>query len=205
MILEAYGFRINFKTLKFQQTGIISLNGEPKTVNLTMNNVKKNVNLPVRMTKLLPGYFEIILQKDGYVPWIKMEKLEAGQAINENEILLFLDAPKVTKLPENKAQNERIEKTFKEGNPNLIIKENEIWLNKKLVTRFSQPIIGAMIMRDFEHIIFQIGKEIRVIESDGSNNTKLIDLPSANPASFTVVGPKLVYVIDDVLYEAEIR
>lgn len=57
--------------------------------------------------------------------------------------------------------------------------ENEI----KNITRFSQPVKNVQWAKDYEHVLFTIGSEVKVIELDHRNNRSLMDIIRLNTDS----------------------
>jgi hypothetical protein len=94
------------------------------------------------------------------------------------------------------------------NNSGLTNQGYEIWNNNTLITRFSEPVSKAIwYTSDQDHIVFQQGNEIRVIELSGSNDTLLVTLSSGNPASFILndKGDRLYFKDGDSYKVAEIR
>jgi len=63
----------------------------------------------------------------------------------------------------------------------------EIWLyfpnnpekeRNKIIARFAKELKKVMFYPDFQHIMFVTDNELRIIEITGTNNIKLLGLPS---------------------------
>ncbi|OQA02788.1 MAG: hypothetical protein BWY68_00917 [bacterium ADurb.Bin400] len=76
-----------------------------------------------------------------------------------------------------------------------------------MVARFSKPVIRAMWYPDLEHIVYQQGKQIRVMEKTGLNDTLLVELSSDSPTVFTIgnKGQELYYADNGEYYWTNIK
>lgn len=211
LVLEAYGYKIDQKNWRLEATGTIVVDGLPRTAELTVNNELRREDLPIKLAKLLPGSYEISLAQNGYQTWSKTFRLEGGQAIEAKRVLLFFSEPKIAETTRN-ITVEELQKNFASQSQLVKIQDNELWYNDKLVTRFSTAPAGAILTNERNHIIFQLGREIRVMDIDGTNNFKLITLPDESAVAFALFADnftldldKLVWAAGDKIYEAEIR
>ncbi len=205
LVFEAYGYRFNRQNWTLEPTGVIYIDGQPRHVDITVNGkTPRDTVLPVRFSKLLPGQYDIVLASPERQTWSKSFALSGGQAIEAKHIQLYLTAPKPAKS-ERKLTIEELQKDFKSQKGNLEIKNNEIWFNEKLMTRFGEKISGAILVNNRSNIIFQLGEEIRVMDIDGTNNVKLITLPVREDVAFALYADILVYAAGGEIFEAEIK
>ncbi|MEI6040566.1 MAG: PEGA domain-containing protein [Candidatus Berkelbacteria bacterium] len=204
VLYEANGYRLDKTTMKLEQTGLVAIDGLPKQVNIDVNNTRMKDVLPFKMSKALPGTYVVKISKDGYSNWTKTIKVIGGQAIDFKKVYLYITNPQIIESNRN-TNAEAIKNDAKNEANDLLIINNEIWYKKLLVTRFSDTPKSAILTDDREHIIFQLGKELRVIELDGANNTKLFDFPTNDPYVFAMYQDKIVYAANDKIYEAKIR
>lgn len=204
ILTEATGYRINWQTYHLEMTGLISLDGIPKDVEIKVNGKTHPGGLPIKLTKILPGQYEIIITKKDYSPWSKLYNVAGGQAYEDKKIYLFVSKPIVKETIAY--TKEQITDNFKSQTGRLTTLNNEIWYKNELVSRFSNVLHGAILANDRNHIYFQLGNELRVIELDGKNNTKLLDLPVSEEMIFSLIGDdKIVYIHQDKIYEILIR
>src|SRR3990167_6763982 len=89
ILLKANGYQLNYKNWRIVQTGMIILDGEPRAVQVTINGQKRG-NLPLKLTNLSPGNFEVTISVDNYSPWQRIISVEPGKAVNFQDIILFL-------------------------------------------------------------------------------------------------------------------
>lgn len=181
LLVVANGYRLNIKTWQFEKTGIISLKGELAGAEIFLNGkesmAKKNL---VEFRDLFPGKYEIKIGRTSYQSWQKNVNIEPGKVVKEKEIILFYEKPKIEIL--EGAEKENYQKKFDNidvKNFGLELLDSEIWFENKLVTRFFQPVNSIFLFPDRNHIVFQIGADIRIIEIDGGNDTKLIELENS--------------------------
>lgn len=191
LILEANGYRLNRQNFSVQKTCLIMLEGTPREVTVKINDENKTVTLPTRFSKLFPGRYEIEITKDGYQSWTKSVVLAGGQAVEYNNIFLISQEPVITKLDLAKYTETRLTNEYNNQSSAFQLKDNEIWYRSKLVTRFADPVYAAVLMRDSNHIIFQVKDEVRIIEIDGTNNNLIYKLKMLDKAIFSVNGSNL--------------
>jgi hypothetical protein len=205
ILYEANGYRLDKTNWHLELTGLISLDGQPKQVDaITINGKNVATNLPYKTKKLLPGFYDIAASKNGYTTWNKTIYLNGGQAYEDKKMFLFLTKP-VLEVTTKNMTIESLTNDAKNQASIVTIKENEIWYDEELVTRFSDTPKSAILADDKLHVFFQLGSELRVIELDGSNNTKLFDLPDTETYIFTQNNDHVYYIDKEKIYEAEIR
>jgi hypothetical protein len=189
----ANGYIINLKSKSVLKTGMIYLKTDPRDVQIYLNNEFNSSKSPTKISNLTAGRYDIKISKDKYQDWQKTLTVEEGLVNIEDNVVLFLkDAVNYPvsddeKNAFNKLPNQLLTSDVK------IIDNSEIWVpdpdnagQEKLVTRLSTPIKSAIYYSDKQHILFQIKNEIHVVDLDGSNNIKLIELPSEDTATFFV-------------------
>lgn len=213
LILIANGYKINFQAKKIQKTGMIYLKSLPREVTIYLNGQEKANHTPARFSDLSPGRYDIEINKDNYHHWQKTLIVEPGLVSVEDSVVLFLNKPEFLDITEEE------KKDFKKLpnkllNTDLQIRDSsEIWIrsangeNDFLVTRLSQPIKKVAYYSDKKHLLFQVEKEIKVIDLDGSNNIKLVEFSSEDPTEFFVddKGEILFYQDGEEIKKARIR
>lgn len=204
VLTEATGYRVNWKTLKLEMSGLISLEGQPRDVKINVNGKNYEGGLPFKLAKILPGQYEVTISRENYSDWSKLYNVAGGQAYEDKKIILYFKSPTVNQVTHYTM--ERILDDYKNQSSKLIVSNNEIWYKDELVSRFTGSVYSAVLANDKHHIYFQLANEIRVIELDGKNNTKLLELPISSEIVFTLIGDdKIVYIYQDKFYEVLIR
>ncbi|MCX6806775.1 MAG: PEGA domain-containing protein [Candidatus Berkelbacteria bacterium] len=208
LIIVASGYSFNYKAKTIEKTGMIIINSDPKEASVYLNNTFK-AKTNVKFSYLVPGLYDIRVEKEGYQTWEKTKKLSGGQAIKEI-VTLFYSEPKASEataneidqiakkdsalvannnFPQDLPQNAKDSSFSKNKKALLYRSDNEIWLyypdrpekdRNEIVARFSKNITKVGFLPDYEHIIFIIDKELRIIEFDGTNNLKLANLKEDN-------------------------
>lgn len=188
IVFYAQGYKFNFQTFSLVKTGLLYLDADTDATNIYINGELSSDKNPFTKN-LLPGYYNISLQKPGFVSWDRNIKIEAEIVANFNKIILFRENVSPVLLNDEKKislLNTPSDILAVNADKSLLHNDYEIWTNDQLVTRFSQPISGVSWYPDLEHIIFQQGNQIRVIEKDGQNDTLLVTLSTTSPVNFVI-------------------
>jgi hypothetical protein len=204
ILYEANGYRLNRNTWRLELAGLISIDGLPKSATIKINNKIVAKALPFKIAKALPGTYLLSVSRDGYSTWSKTIEVTAGQAYQDKYVYLYLAAPQIQPTSRN-ITSDQIKSDAQNELSSLQIINDEIWYQKKLVTRFSSVPSGAILTDDKDHIIFQLGQELRVMDLDSSNNIKLFSLPSADPTVFALYSDKIIFASQDKIFEVKIR
>lgn len=95
----ALGYRFDFSSKRFIATGMLMIRTEPKDADIYLNGKKIKEQSPVTIRFLLPGEYNVKLEKAGYRPWGKNFSIIAQQvtlaSINNEKIALFLETPQL--------------------------------------------------------------------------------------------------------------
>lgn len=203
-LIWTQGYRINWQSGTIQQTGLMYLRSQPKDAMVTLNGRVVGLQTPLRLSFLLPQTYEAEITKPTYTSWQKLIRIEPGQAKIFEDIILYLAQPvEKSILPDDQTKIN----TYT-PDPRVVINGGELWYNTQFVSRFSIPILAADLMPDHQHIIYQRGSDIRVIEIDGGNDTLLLSISSEGQARFMMQsnGTEIVVKkIDGTLKKFQIR
>lgn len=205
VIASANGYLFNPGSFSFEQTGIINLEVEPSLVDVSVNGKKKSYAKDyINLVYLLPGTYEVEVEKAGYFTWSKIFHLTGGEAVVNPWVTLFLSDSQGGPASSDQAAKLESDSAVKPVYPDLDVRGNELWVKPiirtypvaiagdthELIGRYSQPISRAIWYsgrsRLRTHIIFQIGDEIRVIDRDGSNDHVLTKLGQPANTVFTI-------------------
>ena len=210
ILFYAEGYRLNLKNFKLTKVGILYLVSDPKDGHIHLNSEVLNETSPYKAS-LDPGTYYVKIEKDGYVTWFRNVRIESEKVTEYESIKLYknniepqdLNDPSKIELL-NAPDDSLASKTA--GNP-LIDNGYEIWQNGKLVTRFSTLISSVKWYSDREHIAYQQGSEIRIIEKDGQNDTLLAKLSSVNIERyvFSAKGDEIYFTDQGKYKSAKIR
>ncbi len=187
LILIANGYKINWNNFKIQKTGMIFLRSNPKDPEIWVNNELVGTRTPFKHSEILPGKYDVKLVKFGYVDWHYTFNVEPGMVSANEYIRMFLSDPlQVEPTTQEIASLDKLSESW-EAKGLEIKNQNEIWFNDVFITRFSDEVKNLCWHSDLKHIFFQINNEIRVMEPDGANNTKLVNLESDEMAVFVPI------------------
>jgi len=190
ILFYANGYRLNLKNFKVIKTGLIylDLDSNIDEVLLSIDGKEENVKLPYSLN-VNPKNYDIKIKKEGYQDWQVNAKIESEKVTEYRSIILFkskIDSQDLTDTEKISLLNKPKEDLVKSYNSqNLHDNGYEIWQNNILVTRFSSYICSTRWYKDNNHIVFQQGNEIRIIEKTGQNDTLLVKLSSFNAEKFT--------------------
>lgn len=195
-IVKSMGLEFDYKNFSFKTTGIIYVasSQEKVTAKVELENYRTKYKLPTTFDRLKSGYYKVNVSKKNYHTWKKQFLVESNQVSAWENILLI----KEKIIPTLATEEEKALLAHFAGEPldkTIAIKNNELYLNKKLVTRFSQDIKNAIWFPDGAHIVYQIDSAINIIESDGANNIKLVKLKNSDLSVFRLLnkGQELLY------------
>lgn len=209
LVFYSQGYKINWKNFKVIKTGMVLLFSDPKPDEIVLNG--KDYGDSSQFSKTLdPGYYDISIKKERYQDWQRTIYIAPEQLYAFKNITLFLREPKISDLAEQSkidylnSPNSYLAENY---NNDLSFNQYEIWVNNRIITRFSSPISAPVWYPDNDHVVYQIKNEIRVIEITGFNDELLVTLSTDTPTKF-IVGNKgrELYFLDNGQYKvARIR
>ena len=210
VLFYAQGNRFDFKTFQTIKTGQISIEYLPRDSQIYIND--KRVEVAKSFAKnLSPGWYLFKVAKEGYTPW-QVNLNIASRSVNiYKNVMLFKSSPQIEVLTDQRkisTLSGPSDQLASRGDKNgLFANGFEIWLDQKIVARFSTQINQVVWYSDRAHILYQQGKEIRVIEKNGMNDTLLATLSKETPTRFAVSSDGVeLYFLDDNTYKvARIR
>lgn len=93
LVLYTQGYRVDLPTLRLVETGGIDLNIRPINTRISLNGeLEQETNFLFRdavFRNIIPGNYEITIEKDEYQTWQKILSVEAGQVNKVGNIRLF--------------------------------------------------------------------------------------------------------------------
>lgn len=190
LIFYSQGWRINFKTLKIYKTGLFLFNSSPIPEKIYIGN-KEFKGKKEFTQNLIPGSYKVRAVKNGYVEWNREIVIYPEMVSYYENILLFKQNTETEKLTDQSKidfLNTPDTILIENAKDKLAFNKYEIWTENRLITRFSEPINNVKWYPDMQHIIFQQGNEIRIIDNNGFNNTLLVKLSSTEQTRFQIGG-----------------
>lgn len=192
LIILAAGYRLNLEKRRLQKTALIVIKSIPRDAVVYINGKVIAEKTPIRKSSLLPGLYEVKIEKPGHQAWQRSLNLDEGLAYDLTNVILFLKDPQVEAAAD---QNPSLPKF--ENDPDLFFSNGEIWFKDRLVTRLSSDIKNAVVHPGRGHIAFQVDGEIRILEISGTNNALLVKLGSSEKADFGFQDNDTLIFIDD--------
>lgn len=214
VLFFAEGYRFNMKNFKIIKTGVASFSAYPRDSKIYLNNKLfyggSKFNTSAHSVNLTSGYYTARVERDGYTTWNITFKIEPGIVSDFGSIVLFkneITPEKLTDQSKINTLNVPVDTLATRNTSNPINSGSEIWLNNKLVTRFSAPVISTKWYSDQKHILYQIDNQIRIMDVDGSNNVLLVTLKNNSSTNYFVNyrGDELYYVDNNEYMLAKIR
>lgn len=198
LILLANGYKINPQSHKLEKTGMIYLESTPKDVTVYINGLLKSTETPHKHAEIFPGRYDIKIIKPNFYDWQETLWVNPEQVTERKYIVLFYKESQKIELTNEEKNN--YQKQFDLVNlllnKNLFIKENnEIWFGDIFITRLSQNIKKAVWYFDKKHILYQVEKNINIMDVNGTNIISLVELNNDKTTSFFSEdgGESLVY------------
>lgn len=89
VILYTIGYRYDLTTGIVRETGVLSVDVEPDDAKIFLDAVEIKKRIPIRLTDLIPGTYQLSIQKDSYHAWNKEILVESKQTTYIRDITLF--------------------------------------------------------------------------------------------------------------------
>lgn len=101
IVFYVRGLTPNFKEQTYEETGIITVQSDPKNAKILINDEIKDTT-PNSLRFIKPAEYNIKLQKDGYFSWEKRLTVKPGKVTwlqsGVNSVTLFLNKPETTQV-----------------------------------------------------------------------------------------------------------
>ncbi|MDO8558100.1 MAG: PEGA domain-containing protein [bacterium] len=101
LVLFARGYRFDFVKKKFVATGAIFIKSDPEGAIISVNGIKRGytpgvfgdvLTKPSLISNILPGEYDVRVEKLGYVPWVKKLTVRPRQVTEARSIFLFAES-----------------------------------------------------------------------------------------------------------------
>lgn len=90
VVLYTAGYRYSFGTGRVVQTGVLSITTFPKSASISIDGELMSGRTPLVLDNVLPGEHEVLVQKEGYVPWKKRLEVMSRDTTFVKDLVLFL-------------------------------------------------------------------------------------------------------------------
>lgn len=209
LIVYSMGYKVNLISRKIVKTGLIVLSIDIKPDKIFLNNQEKQSKKDVAF-QLEPDFYDIKIEKAGYHNWSVRSNVKEELVNYYNNIILFKQDAQVLELtdPEMIDRFSNPADDLVENSPKgLLFNDYEIWLEEKLIARYSEPISSVSWYPGYHYVSYQKGNQIWAIEDTGYNNTLLVELPLSDKAEYYYANRgKDIYINQsNQYYKANIR
>ncbi len=191
-VVWAHGLRFNPETRRFESTSVIALESSEDIfgVEILINGEIVGDRLPFQQRNLIPGFYELIVQKANFQSWRQVLQLEPEEAAIVDDIQLIASSPKQTVITEEISFTEPL---FEVG---LALTESGELLDRgKLVSRFATNIKLARRLK--KAYLYQIENELRLKFPKGRQDYLVYKLASHDPVPMLVDQSAWEIILDD--------
>ena len=98
----AQGYKFNWHNKSWQKTGVLFLEVKPEKASIYINNKSYAEKTSARIKNLLPGKYNVKVEKEGYITWDKDLTIYPNTTTFAQYIRLFKNDPPTIKLTEQK-------------------------------------------------------------------------------------------------------
>ena len=133
LIMYSIGYRIDWSNGSIIETGVISIDAQPKDATVYMSGVKINKKLPLRLTNRIPGAYTLRIEKLGYKTWEKSIDVKNKQTTYIKDINLLRDRLPVPVFTKN---DKKFTDIYPSTNGNFLILVSEK-NNSKIIELFN--------------------------------------------------------------------
>lgn len=118
LIMYSIGYRIDWNNRSIVETGVISIDAQPKDATVYLSGMKIDKKLPIRITNRIPGTYTLKIEKTGYKTWEKTIDIKSKQTTYIKDINLLRDRLPVPVFPKN---DKKITNIYPSANGNFLI------------------------------------------------------------------------------------
>lgn len=195
LVSYAMGYRYNLSIGRWQKTGMIILTTDPRNSTLRLDGQTYAVNQDTRIPHLLPGKYRLQVSKTGYQPWNETVTISPGFVAHLEPITLFL-AEAIDVTPSERAIDLLINPPV---NDTVRIIDSEIWYRTQFISRFANTPTNAVLYSTGNHILYAIGKQIRIVEIKSGHDFLLYSRENDNVTPLVEIDNRTIGFYDGQL------
>ena len=182
LIMYSIGYRIDWGNLSIIETGIISIDIQPKDATIYISGIKINKKLPLHLTNRMPGAYALRIEKIGYKTWEKNIDVKSKQTTYIKDINLLRNLLPVPIFEKN---DKKITSIYPSTNGNFLILVSEK-NNSKIIELFDLQTKNIyQISRLTENINYSVEwspfNDSVLISTDDNETKTVIILSAKNP------------------------
>ncbi|OIO19596.1 MAG: hypothetical protein CO029_04550 [Candidatus Magasanikbacteria bacterium CG_4_9_14_0_2_um_filter_41_10] len=91
VILYTAGYRYDRDTHRIKETGVITIDVEPRDAVVSLNDVVIDQRLPIHLQNRAPGIYKLAVSREGYIPWSMPIEVTSKQTTYINNTSLYKD------------------------------------------------------------------------------------------------------------------
>jgi hypothetical protein len=209
LIFYAQGYSINFKNFKIIKNGLMVLKftDKPDKIKVSGREIKAKETVANTMQG---GEYNVVALKDGCENWERNIKIVPEVLSEQRDIIFIVSNATISSMTQDEINwmNSTPDSSLAESpRGKLSTNSYEIWLDERLITRVSSKISQVKWYSDNAHITYLTNDEIRIIDTDGLNNTTLIKLDEAINVKylFRYQGKVIYFRDNDKYHKAKVR
>lgn len=177
LIMYSIGYRIDWNSRSIIETGVVSIDAQPRDATVYMSGVKINKKLPLRLTNRMPGTYTLRIEKTGYKTWEKTIDIKSKQTTYIKDINLLRDRLPVPVFTKN---DKKITNIYPSADGNFLILTSEK-NNSKIIELFN-------LQTDDIYQIYRLPKNNEYnIDWSPFNNSFLISTDSEEKNTRTIM------------------
>lgn len=191
-VVWSHGLRFNPDTKRFEATAVIAVESSDDLFGLEVlvNGEVVGTKLPFQLRNLVPGYYEVIIQKPNFYSWRQVFQLEPGEVEIIENIQLIAKTPKTTLITEEVSFTEPL---FEVGLSHT--DSGELLDRGKLISSFATTI--KLARRIEKAYIYQIEDELRIKFPEGRQDYLIQKLAGSDPVPMLVDQSDWEIIIDN--------
>ncbi|MBI4049677.1 MAG: PEGA domain-containing protein [Candidatus Doudnabacteria bacterium] len=170
LVLFARGFKLDLKNWQIVKTGILVVNTEPQKAKVFLDDEQIKDLTPSTVRFLLPGDYNIRVEKDGYLPWTKRLSVKSQFVtwanLNREFIPLFLAEPKQEFDPQ--IPDEQIELVgegpIQAGIYLFMLKDSVLFKQNEALEKIYEPVTQAYWDKSADRLVLLNNNEVLVFD-----------------------------------------
>lgn len=206
-LVIALGLEVDIKDQRIYQTGILELSSNIDGLggNIYLNDELVANRLPVKLSRVRKGDYEVRIERSGYQPWQAEVKVDANQRVRVRGIVLRFAELRPEATHDIAFTDPRFEPA---SSLDLkITNGNELWNQGQFITRLSMDMQKPSWYVDKRGVVVQAGEDLLYINQDWNHSLVIFTLPSKTSNFFFNQGGRfLIYTNpnDGLVYQVEL-
>ena len=182
--LYTAGYRLSLHPLALRRVGVLSVDIEPNDAIVYLNNVRVVNSIPMRISDLVPGTYNLRIEKNGYLSWVKDIVIEDNKTTYIKDTTLFL-----VNTPEAIESNDTLRDVFPSHDGKYIVEKFQIVDQTKFVLfdtaqELATPILSHTNSSTANIVWSEKSNTLAIFEQKASS-TNILVLEANNPTHYS--------------------